>query len=87
MEMNAEAKKPEETVHDGVQGGSDPIAREPDGSREDRTDTSVHGPGKAPGNSGGVSDSDTDDPSGPAEEQDNASPDDRGLTTDLAPSD
>ncbi|MBB6404048.1 hypothetical protein [Arthrobacter sp. AZCC_0090] len=85
--MSAEAKKPEDPVHDGVQGGSDPIAKEPDGSREVRTRTSANGPGKAPGNSRGASDSDTDDPSGPAEEQDNASPDDRGLTTDLAPSD
>lgn len=84
--MSAEAKKPDKPVHDGVQGGSDPIPKEPAGSMESRRGPSADGPGTVP-DGPGISDGGADDPSGPAQEQDDASSDDRGLTTDLAPSD
>ena len=68
----------EEDVHDGVQDGARPVPKD----AQDDEETTAGAPS-------GPSDS-TDDSTkapGPAEEQDNETPDPRGLTTDTAPGD
>ncbi|MFH5877958.1 hypothetical protein [Arthrobacter sp. NA-172] len=75
---------PEEPVHDGVQDRTDPVPKESGGPSEDRP---LHQPDERPADFGNVSGGEADGPSGPAEDQDDAGGDDRGLTTDLAPSD
>lgn len=76
--------KPEEPVHDGVQDSTAPVPKESDGPSEDRP---LQQPLEGQADPLGVSGGEAHGPSGPAEEQDDAAGDDRGLTTDLAPSD
>jgi hypothetical protein len=76
--------KPEEPVHDGVQDSVAPVPKESGGAAGDRP---LKQPPEGQAAPGDVSGGEADGPSGPAEEQDDAAGDDRGLTTDLAPSD
>lgn len=85
--MSAETSKPGTPVHDGVQNDADPVPKEPDGSA-----AGGNGPSDTPAvipepGAGASPDADFGDPTGPAEENDRASADDRGLTTKVAPSD
>lgn len=78
--MSAEAKKPEDVVHDGVQNGADPVPKEPGSSAQVPAGATERAADAA-------ANADSDDPTGPAEDQDEAKPDGRGLTTKLSPSD
>jgi hypothetical protein len=81
--MKAEKSKPDQAVRDGVQNDAGPIPKEPAGSPATTgpaQDSEAAGPIE-PGGAG------ANDPSGPAEEQDNTFPEERGLTTELEPSD
>lgn len=85
--MSAETSKPDKQVHDGVQNDTDPVPKEPVGPAAAGNGPS-DGPVTVPESGSGVaSDSASGDPTGPAEEQDRASADERGLTTEVAPSD
>ncbi|WP_028268105.1 hypothetical protein [Arthrobacter sp. MA-N2] len=86
--MSARTDGQEEPVHDGVQNETDPVPKDPAGPPALRNGRPADGPGAAPQDAAGrASGGGAGDPTGPAEEQDDASPDDRGLTTDLTPGD
>lgn len=82
---------PDNPVRDGIQNVADPIPREAVGAPA--TDDSSRGPESSQGpeaagrSEPGGDDPGVHDPSGPAEDEDEASPDQRGLTTELGPSD
>lgn len=84
--MGTETNEPEETVHDGVEAGSKHIPREPaeataaPGGGTPDEGTPDEGEAQPDG-------SEANDPTGPAEEQDDKTPDNRGLTTDTSPTD
>jgi hypothetical protein len=86
-DMSAETSKPDEQVHDGVQNEADPVPKE--AAATPRTSPATGAPTGAPEAAGdaGSSGADVNDPTGPAEEQDDDSSDDRGLATELGPSD
>lgn len=85
--MSAETSKPDNQVHDGVQNDTDPVPKEPDGPAAAGNGPSL-GPLRVPeAGSEVASHSASADPIGLAEERDRASVDDRGLTTEVAPSD
>lgn len=76
--MASERKDPEDIVKDGVGEGSPPVAR------EERQDGSPAGSGatEAQATAGATDDNKA---TGPAQEQDEQSADERGLTTDSSP--
>lgn len=78
--MGAEAKDPEEIVKDGVEGRAGGVPREEEASRASGTPPS---PPEADQEAGATGD--TRKVPGPAEEQDEETGDDRGLTTDTSP--
>ncbi|GAB3563318.1 hypothetical protein GCM10027405_17700 [Arthrobacter alkaliphilus] len=80
--MSPETNNP---VRDGIQNAADPIPREAVGVPA--ADDSSKGPQAADRSEPGGDDPGVHDPSGPAEEEDEASADQRGLTTELGPSD
>ncbi|MCU1532721.1 MAG: hypothetical protein JWO49_2292 [Arthrobacter sp.] len=80
--MSTQANEPEGTVKDGVEGsaqrGEAPVAREegPPASPQESDATA---------NQASAEGRDSNKVPGPAEEQDEKTPDDRGLTTDSSP--
>ncbi len=85
--MSTETSEPDPPVHDGVQNDTDPVSRDPDGSTgAEKGPSGGHVP-LAEAGAGEPSETDSEDPPGPAEGQNRASADDRGLTTEVSPSD
>lgn len=85
--MNAETSEPDQPVHDGVQNDTDPVSREPVSSP---TSGASPSDGHVPVPEAGAREAlepGSEVPPGPAEEHNRASADDRGLTTEVAPSD
>jgi hypothetical protein len=76
--MSNKPIEPEDIVSDGVEEGSKPVPRD-GGSTDGALAPSGASEGKAPGTG------DTQKVPGPAEEQDEQTADDRGLTTDTTP--
>lgn len=75
--MSNKPTEPEEIVSDGVEDGSRPVPRE---GSTDGASTPSAAPEAEASAAGG-----TQKVPGPAEEQDEQTPDDRGLTTDATP--
>jgi hypothetical protein len=87
--MSPETNNP---VRDGIQNAADPIPREVDPILREpvgtpATDDSSKGLQAAGRSEPGGDDPGVHDPSGRAEEEDEAAPDQRGLTTELGPTD
>lgn len=92
--MSPETNNP---VRDGIQNAADPIPREVDpilrepvgtpATGTPAADGSAKGPEAAGGSEHGGEDPGVHHPSGPAEEDNEAASDQRGLTTELGPSD
>jgi hypothetical protein len=79
--MSTEHNEPEDIVSDGVEDKTSPLPKEkPAGQASGRHAASGPADG-GPAGAGGTK------PPGPAEEQDNATADDRGLTTEPSSSD
>jgi len=80
--MGKEPKEPEDIVKDGVEDGSQagaaPVAR------EEGQEASLGGSGTTEAQAAAGA-KEGNKATGPAEEQDEQSPDDRGLTTDSSP--
>lgn len=76
--MSNKPIEPEDIVSDGVEEGSKPVPRD-GGGAEDAPTPSGSAEGKTPATG------DTQKVPGPAEEQDEKTADDRGLTTDTTP--
>lgn len=77
--MGAEAKDPEEIVKDGMEGRSAAVPR------EEADGTSGTPPAQPEADQEAGATGDTRKVPGPAEEQDEETGDDRGLTTDTSP--
>ncbi len=71
--------EPEEIVSDGVEQRTKPVPRDGGSAEGSATAPEPSAEGKAPGTG------DTQKVPGPAEEQDEKTADDRGLTTDTTP--
>ncbi|MEW1822576.1 hypothetical protein AB0323_17585 [Arthrobacter sp. NPDC080031] len=85
--MSTETNEPDPPVQDGVQNDTDPVSRDPIGSTAaEKGPSGGHVP-LAEEDAGEPSETGSEDPPGPAEEQNRASADDRGLTTEVSPSD
>ncbi|WP_427006079.1 hypothetical protein [Pseudarthrobacter sp. H2] len=78
--MGTEAKDPEEIVKDGVESQAKAVPREEEAGRASGTPPSHSEADQDAGAAG-----DTRKVPGPAEEQDEETGDDRGLTTDASP--
>jgi hypothetical protein len=79
--MSTEHNEPEDIVSDGVEDGSTPVPKE---KPADQASGRHAGPGPVDARPAGA---DGTNPPGPAEEQDRATADDRGLTTEPGSSD
>ena len=81
--MSTESKEPEDIVEDGVEGGSQtgkaPVAR------EEGAEVAPKGTGDTEARAASGAAETANEATGPAEEQDERSGDDRGLTTDSSP--
>lgn len=77
--MSHEPIEPEDIVSDGVEGGERPVPREEGSGEATGTAPSPTPAGQAPG------EGDSQKVPGPAEEDDEKTADDRGLTTDTTP--
>ncbi|KRE79373.1 hypothetical protein [Arthrobacter sp. Soil763] len=77
--MSSKPIEPEDIVNDGVDEDAKPVPREESGPAEASTPSPAGQEGHAPG------EGDSHKVPGPAEEDDEKSADDRGLTTDTSP--
>ncbi|MGZ4662860.1 MAG: hypothetical protein ACXVYB_16445 [Arthrobacter sp.] len=89
--MSTDQNAPDDLVGGGVQGGAKPVPRATTGEPEDQPQgqpaQAANAPGIRPEPSDGSRTGDTTNPPGPAQEQDEQTGDDRGLTTDPGSSD
>lgn len=90
--MSTDENAPDDLVGGGVQGGgaqggAKPVPRGTTGDPEDQPGPNADAPGMQPEQPDSGSSSDATNPPGPAQEQDDQTGDDRGLTTDPGSSD
>jgi hypothetical protein len=81
--MSSKPIEPEDIVSDGVEGGEKPIPREESGAGS--AGTAPDAPEKGAPAGQAPPEGDTQKVPGPAEEDDEKTADDRGLTTDTTP--